>query len=210
MTSFSLFKRHLLAAALVIPTDQINLWNQLQYGKIPAHQFFVENKELVIQVKASASPLVYVLPKVQLVSGFQVELAIDGQMNPQKTGFEEDSYLRFGLVATGDKKLNAFQKALAPDWIKKLFALSPKGYGLDKIYFFNLGHDPALIHQSRNHPQSELIFEKIVQTRKKDQKIFEYQLEKPISTAALWLSVDGDDTKSNYTLRIKNIKIFNP
>lgn len=203
-------KMHFLAAALVVPTDEISVWNQLSYSKIPAHEIKVENKELVIQVKASASPLVYVLPKVQLVSGFQVELVIDGEMKPQKTGFEEDSYLRFGLVATGDKKLNAFQKALAPDWIKKLFALSPKGYGLDKIYFFNLAQNQALLNQSRNHPQSELIHEKIVQIRKNDLSLFEYQLEKPISTAALWLSIDGDDSQSNYTVRIKNLKIFNP
>ena len=199
-------------AISVIPLQK-DKWVELKFNKIASSQVedSAEGLKVKVKVESSASPLVFKMEKPQKVIGFSADLEITGELKERvmKNSFGEDSIFRMGLVATGDKKLGWLQRQVAADWVLKLFALAPANTGLDQIYFFNVGREGQKIGQSRQHPKSELMFEQIVQIRKAGENSIhiEHKLKKPLNTAALWISIDGDDTQSSFTTLIKKIEL---
>ena len=122
--------------------------------------------------------------------------------------FDEDSILRFGFVGIGNQTLTGPQKWFAADWVKKLFSLAPKGTGLDKIYFFNVTNRSELNGKSRLHPKSDLLVETVFAQHEKEGVFsFSKTLNSPIEAAAIWISIDGDDTQSEYETTISEIKL---
>lgn len=196
-------------AAIAIPFGDPKAWTELEFRKIPPNQVTFSGEGIAIKVKESASPLVYKLPKIVLISQVEVELEINGELKPQSAGFAEDSAFRLGLVAAGKQTLSRIQKLFAPAWVEKLFSLAPAGVGLDKIYFLNVGEEDQQIGQLRIHPKSELMSEEIVTLRKKGQRQIRFTkaFDPALSTAALWISVDGDDTKSEFTTTVRKISL---
>lgn len=183
-------------------------WVTLAYNKIPSNNVTFSNNVLSVKVKHSAGPIVHKLDKMQKV----VEIFFKGKMSGTKTKengpFDEDSVLRFGLVATGNQILSGPKKWFAVDWVKKLFALAPEGTGLDKIYFFNLTNRDELLGKSRIHPKSDLIVENIIAKTNLDGSFdVRKKIEPPMEVAAVWISIDGDETKSEYETVISEIKI---
>ncbi len=182
-------------------------WVVLSYSKIPANKVIFSDG-LTIQVKASAGPVVYKLVQPKNITSFFVKGKISGSKLVESGEFDEDSILRLGLVAVGKKTLSGIKKLVAADWVKKLFALVPEGSGLDKIHFYNISNRKELLGKDRVHPQSELLLEKISKIVEKEGSFeLEVQLEKPLEIAAIWLSVDGDNSKSNFTTTISNIEL---
>ncbi|MBY0554209.1 hypothetical protein K2P97_06750 [bacterium] len=185
-------------------------WVEISFGKkINPNTVEYSPNYLKINVDSSASPLVYKFDKVIEVNSFSVDLEVTGLMTDaaDKSKFEDDSYFRLGFVVIGENYLGNVGKLFAPDWVLKLFSLAPEGAGLDKIYFFNLAKNSELIGKERLHPSSKYIFEKIIAAKNGDSLNFKSTLEKPLKTAALWLSIDGDNTKSKFSVKIKNIGI---
>ena len=202
-----LLPRLLLSAALAIPTQSLDQWTQLKFSKIPANQVSVDGGQLTVSVKSSASPLVYKLPQIHVVSGFDFEMSWAGTLPTESAdAFSEDYPFRLGLVATGEKTLSRLQRLVAADWVKKLFDLSPPGVGLDKIYFYNLSQNKNRVGTSRAHPKTELMNEFVFASLSTENR-YVLRLDKPIKVAALWLSIDGDDTGSDYSVRIKNLSL---
>lgn len=197
-------------AAVVIPLEK-NGWTEISFGKIPVNKVTYSSQELIIQVKNSASPLVYKLDHLTKIKSLQIKLKLTGDLKSPaaEKAWEEDSLFRIGLVAAGDKTLSGVKKLFAPDWVKKLFALAPDGVGLDKIYFFNVGRTASQMGLARPHPKSELMKEEIVAVRNASDKTITIDkvLNPPLSTAALWISVDGDDTGSEFQTSIENITL---
>jgi hypothetical protein len=92
--------------------------------------------------------------------------------------------------------------------VRKLFELAPKGRGISRIQFFNVGADQGQIGRQRQHPISDLIFEKVVAAPRADGRFdFVHELEAPLETIAVWLSSDGDDSGSQFTVRVEQIEL---
>jgi hypothetical protein len=200
-----------LRAALIIPLGAAG-WQPLNFSKIPANQVGFTEKGIEIRVEHSAGALIRKFDKTETVSHIHAELEIRGEI-PAAAAFPEDAYLRVGLVVPGTRKPNAIERLFAPAWIKQLFKLAPKDSGIDKIEFYNLEPVTGRIGQNRIFPKSkDLIRETIAAERPPSaaQVHFDYDLPKPLEAAALWLSVDGDDTKSQYTLIIKALELRSP
>ena len=183
-------------------------WIALTYNKIPSNKVSFHDDTLTVKVKHSAGPIVHKLEKTSKVVEFFVKGKVTGTKIKESGPFDEDSVLRFGLVAIGQQTLSGPKKWLAADWVKKLFALAPKGTGLDKIYFFNLTNRHELVGKSRAHPKSDLIVENIFANTGNDAS-FEVRkkIEPSIEAAAIWISIDGDDTKSEYETVISEISL---
>lgn len=198
-----------LCAAVVIPVSSPEGWTELQFRKIPANTVSHSAEGVQVTVKNSASPLIYKLPTPAVVTAVEVELQIQGELKfpGGANDFQEDSYFRLGLVAEGDKKLSRVQKMFAPAWVEKLYSLAPEGVGLDKIYFLNVAGGEAKIGAARLHPKSELMSEQIVKIRKTGENriVFSHSLQPPQKVAALWISIDGDDTKSEFKTVIQKL-----
>ncbi len=201
-----------LLAAIAIPMDKKDAWTELSFKKIPSNKVDYSPSGIKVSVNNSASPLVYKLDRFYKITGFEVDLKVDGDLKNEPSGktIEEDSLFRLGLVVEGKQTLTGVKKLFAPDWIKKLFSLAPEGAGLDKIYFFNVGRSPDGLGVKRNHPKTDLMVEEIIAVKKKTETALKikYQLASPLNVPALWISIDGDDSKSSYVTTIEKITLL--
>jgi hypothetical protein len=188
-------------------------WQILNYSSIPAHKVEYKDSALVMNVESSAAPMIYPLKDKTLIRSFIVELDIEGSVKLDaavKQGEEQtdDFLFRLGFVIPGKKTLGFLESAVAADWIKKLFSLAPKGEGVSHIEFYNLYNDPSLAGQSRVHPLSELLQENFEWPYTPEQPlVLKKTFNRPIKAAALWVSSDGDQTKSKFKVTIKKIAL---
>jgi hypothetical protein len=225
---------------LRISLNEAGNWQQLHYRGIAANQITYGTKGMLIDVKASASPLILPLNPAVVVSQFDLELHIIGSLNLNTRVGEhqgdkayDDFLFRLGLVYEGEKTLNLLQRTVAPKWIKQLYLLAPKNSGVDHIEFFTVYSDAALGGQRRQHPLSDLIFERFVidandpnylhiddmtenmtdSTKENTTGNKEKRIKVSINTdskqavIALWLSSDGDDTQSHFQVTVKTLTL---
>lgn len=197
-------------AAVAIPLTDPTGWQSLSYDKIQPNKIEFKTTGLSIQVKSSASPLIYPLPNPRKIRGFKARLLIRGEMNASAGAWEEDSYLRFGFVTAGSRRLNFFEKLTAAKWVKKLFELAPSGSGIDKIYFYCIGTGKMILGARRVHPQSKLMEESIIANKHAGPEplLVSYSFPEAREVAALWLATDGDDTQSEFTVEIQSLELI--
>ena len=191
-----------------------NHWKSLTFNNIPANRVTELPQGLQIEINASASPLIYVFEEAATinqvsVSGMIGSLPVIPQGLKQGEKGADDFPFRLGLVLEGDKTLNFAQKLIATEWVKILFGLAPEEAGIDHIMFLNLVNPefqyvPGTL---REHPNSKGLYtETFVGQIAADQDFsFSYQLPMPKKVIALWISADGDDTGSSYTLTVNSI-----
>lgn len=196
----------------VLPLDDAANWQVLQYSRLPPHRIRFTRAGLEIAVDGSAMPLIYPLPGRLRVSGIRVKGRFEGALRlpAERQGEEsfDDYVFRIGLVAPGKRTLNFVQRQLAAGWVRKLFELAPEGSGISGIRFFNVGADAARIGRQRRHPLSDLITETVVTVPRADGRFdFVHPLEPPLDTLAVWLSSDGDDTGSKFTVLVERIEL---
>jgi hypothetical protein len=68
--------------------------------------------------------------------------------------------------------------------------------------------DRSNLGRQRQHPLSELIFENNVWLLDKPGDFsLTYSLDRPRQVIAIWISIDGDDSRSNYTTLIKSLQL---
>lgn len=193
---------------IIVPLNA-GAWVALSYNKIPANKVTFSDNSLSARVKSSAGPIVHKLSGTMKITEFLVKGKISGSKKIESGSFDEDSALRFGLVAVGQQTLSGPKKWFAADWVKKLFSLAPEGTGLDKIYFYNLTNRAELVGKSRAHPKSDLMVETILtEVNKSGSFELNRKLDSPVASAAIWISIDGDDSKSEYETTISEIKLM--
>ncbi|CAM3698335.1 hypothetical protein [Parendozoicomonas haliclonae] len=194
------------------PLEDKNGWQLLSYSSIPPNQVEIENGEMIIAVNQSASPIIYPFQKPLAVSEISLDIRVIGQLQGMASAQGEkgadDFLFRLGLVYEGEQTQNIFQRAIAADWVKTLFALAPAGTGVDHIAFFNLFTDPQLEGKQRVHPASDLLHESFVlQAEDGETQLFRIQPDSDRKVLALWISSDGDDTGSAFTVRLNNFQV---
>ncbi len=204
------FTRFMLAV-VAVPLGDTSVWKELQFSSLPANKVSYEKSSLKVEVNHSASPLIHRFSEIRNIKQIDVELEIIGQMNSEKikkwTDFEEDSYFRMGLVKQGNDRPSRLKMLFAPEWVKTLFSMAPKGTGLDKIYFYNVTAQKNLVGKMRSHPKSKYMHEENVIAFSPEEKNtnFKIELPQPMSLAGFWISIDGDDSKSTFTVLIKKL-----
>lgn len=212
MGKMGFFKHSMVAAAIVVPFDS-SQWQNLTFSKIPANKVEFSDSKMVVKVEKSASPLIFPLKEASKITKIEVsgktnrliEFAKDKVQGEKGS---DDFVLRVGMVIPGKRTLNWAQRMVAAAWVKKLFSLAPKGSGVDHIYFLNLGQDEAKQGMERDHPLSDLIKEKTEWVIKEPGEFnLSAEFKQPKNVAALWISIDGDDTKSSFTTELSKIEL---
>jgi len=189
-------------------------WRSLAYKNIHANRVTELEQGLKIQVDASASPLIYLFDEPQTIS----RISVSGMMGALPTipsglkqgGIGADDFpFRLGLVVQGDRTLGFTEQLFAAQWVKILFGLAPQWAGIDHIAFLNLANSgvETQFETRREHPRSKGLFtETIISRASADQGFdFSYTLPMPEKVIALWVSIDGDDTRSSYALTVNSI-----
>ncbi len=199
-----------------IPLDRADGWQVLEYSGIPSHEIDFTPDGMTIAVRQSASPVIFPI-KPQIITTLKVSAEISGelQLKPFRQGDKgnDDFLFRVGLVYEGEHTLNFIQRSFAANWIRVLFDLAPKGTGVERIQFYNAYSDPLLTDTVRVHPLSKLMSEHFITyvpeaIGNEFRTIqFEVQPETDRRVLALWISSDGDDTKSSFRVKIREIKL---
>lgn len=197
-----------------IPVDSKGSWYILKYDSLPANHVTFSGNGLSIKVDKSASPLIYPLTEDPLLIE---KVSIAGHVNklvsiknPDQQGRKsfDDFNLRLGFVLLGSNRLSWLKRQLAAKWIREMYNLAPKNQGIDHIEFLNAVLSPNRLHIVRTHPLSEHIKERNVWLMDKPGAFsYSHIFSNPRHTVALWISVDGDDTGSSFTLNIKQIQL---
>ncbi len=189
----------------------------LTFSSIKPNVVAFHDKEIKITVEGSASPLIYPLKKPKMFKRVSLKGKIKGKLNlpsPKKINQgdkgADDFTFRLGLVTEGKKTLNFFQRAIAPSWITKLYSLGKKARasGIKEIVFYNVVQEKSLLGKEREHPISELLKEKFIIAPNKEGEFEMTLTEKDLpdeNIVALWISCDGDDTKSSYEISLSDI-----
>jgi hypothetical protein len=207
------FKSLLALAVLAIPTQDKENWQFEQYSKIPANQVSFSSRGMDIQIQKSASPAFYPLPAPKAISGFRIKgefLGLPRFADKGRQGDKgaDDYALRLGFILAGDKKLSGLKKLFAPTWVKNLYQRVPSAYGLDHVHFFNVTQNPQQLGKKRVHPSSDLIQEEFFATVSQPGPFtYEHNFDQPMNTLGLWLSIDGDDSQSDYAVRIETLEL---
>ena len=203
----------LLFAALVIPTQGMEGWRIEKFSRIPGNEISATINGLLVRVKRSASPLIYPLKSAIKVKSFKVSGEFRGlprfsDISKQGEKGADDYALRVGLIIPGEKRLAGVKKLLASQWVRHLYSQVPKGTGLDHIHFFNITQNPSQVGKTREHPASDLMREDFFAlAEKKGPFTYEFTLKQPLEAVAVWISIDGDDTKSEYDVLISNLEL---
>lgn len=200
------------SGVISLPLNEQTGWQVLQYSKLPPHRIRFSEAGLEIMVDGSAMPLIYPLTAPARINGIRVKGRVEGSLRvPAARQGEEkfDDYaFRIGLVEPGERTLNFAQRQFAARWVRKLFELAPKGRGISRIHFFNVGTDKSQIGRRRQHPLSELIVEQVVAVPDREGRFdLVHRLEQPLEMIAVWLSSDGDDTGSRFNILIEEIAL---
>lgn len=198
---------------ILLPLTKTNDWQFLSYRKIPPNTFRATPEELEIGITNSAAPAIFPLKGFPQVTELRVTGKISGSLKlpPKKQGEKgfDDYTVRVGLVESGERTLSWRERHFGPDWVKRLFSLAPDGTGIRQIRFFNVGTEPRQIGATRQHPLSELMKETVVAVPDASgQFSFTNKFSSPIKTLAVWISCDGDDTKSSFTVVLTKIELL--
>ena len=211
----SLFKhfKNILFGVLAIPLQDPNIWTLEKYSNISKHEVSFQKSGMEIRVKDSASPIFYSLKRKYKITGFKVTGDFKGIpkfKSPTDQGNKnaDDYPLRIGLIVPGDKQLNGLKKLFAPEWVTRLYTQIPSDFGLDHVHFFNITQNKNQLGSVRVHPSSALILEEFISLIEKPGVFkIDYHLKEPLSAIGLWLSIDGDDTDSEFTVILSNLEL---
>jgi hypothetical protein len=211
--SLGQYFKNVLLGVLVLPLQDPSLWKLEEYSKIPKNEVTFQKSGMEIKVRKSASPIFYSFERKYKISGFKITGEFKGLPNfkvpaDQGTKRADDYPLRIGLIVSGDKKLSGLKKLFVPDWVIRLYAQIPSEFGLDHVHFFNVTQNKNQIGLKRIHPSSNLITEEFIGLVEKPGPFkFEQHLKEPLPTLGIWLSVDGDDTMSEYSIILSNLEL---
>ena len=210
---FLFLEKNLLLALIVIPTENLSDWKIDKFSKIPPNIVSASKLGLLVKVKGSAGPIIYPFKAKVTISEFTIAgdfkgLPVFSEKSKQGGKGFDDYALRIGFIVPGEKKLTGLKKLFAPQWVKQLYAQVPEGTGLDHIQFFNVTQNVDQLGQQRHHPASDLIHEdffKLVDI--KGPFNYKYSFKTPLDALAVWISIDGDDTQSEFDVLINKLEL---
>jgi hypothetical protein len=205
-----------LYGAVIMPVIDGSQWTIEKYSNIPANAVLYPKDGMLIKVDRSASPLIFRLTPPRKVTGFHIKGEFRGlpkfkDVKSQGEKGSDDYPLRIGFVIPGEKQLTGLKKILAPAWIKNLYSTAPPGSGVDHIEFFNVTQNQLQLGHHRIHPLSDLIRETFFsQVERAGIFDFDHRLTEAIEATAIWISIDGDDTKSTFDVLVRSLNLKIP
>ncbi len=202
-----------LFAVVVIPTNSLTEWKTEKFSNVPKNETTASPNGILIRVNNSASPVIFPLKSRVKVAGFKIRGEFRGLPkipNPSlqgENGFD-DYPLRLGFVIPGEKKLSGFKKMIAAQWVRNLYEQIKDGKGIEAVHFFNVTQNSLQVGKTRSHPTSDLFQEEFFAAVKESGPFFyEFQFKTPLEVVAVWVSIDGDDTKSKFDVLISNLDL---
>jgi hypothetical protein len=189
-------------------------WKVIQFQNKLPNKIMSDGDGLHIAVESSANLLAYCLNKPVDVNSVLLQGSVTGlpkipEGKRQGDKDADDFAIRFGLVVSGTKKLSKIDKFFAPELVRRLCELAPNSQGIDHVLFLNLANDPPPEWRKRIHPIGKGLLREQVGCVQKEPGDFTIKVEfpKPCTVLALCIVSDGDHTKSNFRVTVRNIQL---
>ncbi|NBX68989.1 MAG: hypothetical protein EBR01_08520 [Proteobacteria bacterium] len=200
-----------LWATLVVPLNHVTQeWYIPSYSNLKPNRISFGAKGLKIDVNDSSSPLFYALQKSVPIKSISMRGRISRFSEPPKTMKEgdipDDCPLRLGLVETTPGGPSWLQRLVSPRWVKDLFELFPN-QTIKKVTFLTI--DPyRKVGSLRTHPKNSLIIEQVALSLKNSGPFqLDYKFKEPLTTQAIWLQSDGDDSHTRFFVELESLKL---
>jgi hypothetical protein len=200
------------AETITVPLGRTNGWLFIKYGKVPPNTFRATSAGFEIGVTNSAAPALFPLTNGLRITDLRASGKISGSLKiptgkQGEKGFD-DYAIRVGLVEAGTRTMNWRERLVSPDWVKQLFALAPPGTGITKVHFFNIATDTTHLGRTRAHPKSDLMHETITGVPDANGNFtITNHFTKPIAALAVWISSDGDHSKSSFAVTLEKMEL---
>lgn len=189
---------------------EIQNWHMVHYSKIKANIVIQKENNLEVSVDNSSSAIVYKFDQVEMIKQIQIMAKMQGFINyldkDPGSDHADDFPIRLGFILKGDKKLNFFQRIVAPNWLVELDKISAPLGGIDKVYnliFYT--NKPSFKH--REHPSSSYFYEEVAEQILNSKLEAKHNFDQALPVIGIWLSSDGDNTSSKFTILIERVKI---
>ncbi|SME95805.1 DUF3047 domain-containing protein [Pseudobacteriovorax antillogorgiicola] len=184
-------------------------FEHITFDDIPPTKYRLEKPDtLVAEVKQSSSILLKPFAKVQSIQKVQVLWQSSGQLKLKDTSHEkkksgDDALFRIGLILSGEAPMVPF---FAPAWVKK--SRDVLKLASDRMLYLVVG-SPSAPGSRWESPYSSSIESLVMESKPSAEgwQAAEVSFEKPLKVVGLWLFADGDDTKSEFTSRLKDLKL---
>lgn len=197
----------------LLPIGSESQWKSLQFDGTPANEVNFSDLGIEIEVKESASVLLYLFPEPKEVSEFSIRGEVNGNLNlAAETGWADapdDALLRVGIIETGTRKLTPIEKIAAPRWVKNLESMLGDGdVGVGQIRCFNLQPNGDWVGKSRVNPNVSF-FHETVAASPTPEGAFAWgsKLDAPAQAHGFWIIADGDNTSSSFTTTIEEFAV---
>jgi hypothetical protein len=188
-------------------------FKHIKFSRIKPNHHVFHDQQLQINVDDSASFLMQAFSHVRQVNHVSFEWRSDGIPQTKNVEHEaqrrgDDAVFKLGLLLkTNDSLLlNPF----LPPWMKRVETLL--NFPSENMIYLVVDAKHSVGERWANPYNKRATMLSIASTNvstenKRDWKQASYRFDIPVSVVALWLMSDGDNTHSNFTVHIKNIRI---
>ncbi|MBT3236734.1 MAG: hypothetical protein HN353_12330 [Bdellovibrionales bacterium] len=203
----------ILCTVVLVPLPEQTLFKTIRFKGIPASKVIHFKQGLTFKVDSSNSTYIYPFRDINEIGSILVEGSMTGVLNlrgkQQGTSNADDYIFKIGLIIAGEKRLNFAQRLIAPNWVIEMENILPNNIGVERVEFYIMVSDRSILNTKRVHPLSDLFIENRVWLYDKNKKYFshKYQLNQKMRVIGLWISSDGDNTKSKFSMTLTKIRL---
>jgi len=183
-------------------------FHHISFGNIPATKYSQEEDAIKADVASSSSFLLKPFSSVKNIKKVQWRWRMTGDFKvdsfallQSKAG--DDAVVRVGLIKSGYAPMAPF---FAPSWIKAI-----KDYlklaGAQMHYVVAGGPAPAGAAWVSPYSKSMTMVQAKSSVEKDGWTLSQHDFQESIKVVGLWLMADGDNTKSNFSVLIKDLRV---
>jgi len=197
--------------AEIIPLQEEN-FEHIEFSRIKSNHHLFHDQQLQINVDGSASFLMQAFSHIRQVHHVIFEWSSDGVPQIKNAEHEEqrqgdDAVFKLGLLL---KTADAFPNPFLPPWMKRVETLL--NFPSENMIYLVVEAKHSTGERWANPYNKRATMVSIASTNvstdnKRDWKQASYRFDVPVDVVALWLMSDGDNTNSNFTVHIKNIRM---
>lgn len=196
-----------MADAPLVRLDE-KAFEHIRFKRITPSQYSFREDVMTINVDKSASFLMQAFDEVKPISSVSIEWQTEGRLllddsDQEKTRHGDDAVFKIGLLLKGEEH---FENPIAPKWIKQVRSLLSEPSD-EMIYLVVDSKHPEATSWVNPYNSKVTMISMHDDTNGEGWNRSYYQFEEPVEVVAIWLMADGDNTKSVFRSRVRNITL---
>ncbi len=197
----------LFGQAALAETVRLEEFHHVIFKDIPATKYSEEEGAIKADVASSSSFLLQPFTVVKTIKKVQWRWKMTGDLKVEsfsqlKTKAGDDAVIRIGLIKSGSAPTVPF---FAPSWIKAIKD-HMKLPGDEMQYLMAGGPADSGASWVSPYSKSMSMLQAASLAEEGGWHLSQHVFTEPLKVVGIWLMADGDDTKSNFSVSIKNLE----